>query len=184
MLAAPQHRGVPRAVGCRSIHSTVRNRGCNLVKRRLAAGPPPHDKTQVFFVVPLPPSSRPARLLRLPVVCPASSGDGSSIVGRGRRPPRASSHRFLGGRCRLLRLRRPRVCPALVCASFCFVITGVPPHLSPLLVCSVHRVDSFSREHQPEARPASEPLPKVEGASSVSPTSLNRVGRALGVGEK
>ena len=33
-----------RAVGCRSIHSTVRNQGCNLVKRRLAGqvcGPVP-----------------------------------------------------------------------------------------------------------------------------------------------
>ena len=84
----------------------------------------------------LPPSSRPARLLRLTVVCPASSGDGSSIVGRGRRPPRASSQRSLGGRCRLLRLRRPRVCPALDCASFCFVITGVPPLLS--LLCTAN----------------------------------------------
>ena len=35
LLAAPQHRGVLRAVGCRSIHSTVRNKGCNLVKNRL-----------------------------------------------------------------------------------------------------------------------------------------------------
>ena len=38
---------------------------------------PPADRRNVL----LPPSSRPARLLRLPVVCPASSGDGSSIVG-------------------------------------------------------------------------------------------------------
>ena len=97
---------------------------------------PPADLRNVL----LPPSSRPARLLRLPVVCPASSGDGSSIVqvGRGRRPPRASSQRFLGGRCRLLRLRRPRVCPALVCASFCFVITDVRPLLSPLVVCFLY----------------------------------------------
>ena len=92
---------------------------------------PPADLRKVL----LPPSSRPARLLRLTVFCPASSGDGSSIVGRGRRPPRASSQRSLGGRCRLLRLRRPRVCPALVCASVCFVTTDVPPLLSPLLVC-------------------------------------------------
>ena len=42
---------------------------------------PPADLSNIL----LPPSSRPARLLRLPVVCPASSGDGSSIVGRGRR---------------------------------------------------------------------------------------------------
>ena len=74
---------------------------------------PPADLRNVL----LPPSSRPARLLRLTVVRPASSGDGSSIVGRGRRPPRASSQRSLGGRCRLLRLPRPRVCPALVCAK-------------------------------------------------------------------
>ena len=46
---------------------------------------PPADLRKVL----LPPSSRPARLLRLTVFCPASSGDGSSIVGRGRRPPRA-----------------------------------------------------------------------------------------------
>ena len=118
---------------------------------------PPADLRKVL----LPPSSRPARLLHLPVVCPASSGDGSSIVGRGRRPPRASSQRSLGGRCRLLRLPSPRFCPALVCASFCFVITGASPLFSPPLVCFVlHRVDSFSREHQPEARPAAEPLPK------------------------
>ena len=44
---------------------------------------PPADLRKVL----LPPSSRPARLLRLTVFCPASSGDGSSIVGRGRRPP-------------------------------------------------------------------------------------------------
>ena len=36
---------------------------------------PPADLRNVL----LPPSSRPARLLRLTVVCPASSGDGSSI---------------------------------------------------------------------------------------------------------
>ena len=48
---------------------------------------PPADLRKVL----LPPSSRPARLLRLTVFCPASSGDGSSIVGRGRRrPPRAT----------------------------------------------------------------------------------------------
>ena len=68
---------------------------------------PPADLRKVL----LPPSSRPARLLRLTVFCPASSGDGSSIVGRGRRPPRASSQRSLGGRCRLLRLPSPRLCP-------------------------------------------------------------------------
>ena len=95
---------------------------------------PPADLRKVL----LPPSSRPARLLRLTVFCPASSGDGSSIVGRGRRPPRASSQRSLGGRCRLVRLRRPRVCPALVCTSFCFVFTGLSPLLSPLLVCALH----------------------------------------------
>ena len=93
---------------------------------------PPADLRKVL----LPPSSRPARLLRLTVFCPASSGDGSSIVGRGRRPPRASSQRSLGGRCRLVRLRRPRVCPALVRTSFCFVITGASPLLSPLLSLS------------------------------------------------
>ena len=38
---------------------------------------PPADLRNIL----LPPSSRPARLLRLTVVCPASSGDGSSIVG-------------------------------------------------------------------------------------------------------
>ena len=38
---------------------------------------PPADLRNVL----LPPSSRPARLLRLTVVCPASSGDGSSLVG-------------------------------------------------------------------------------------------------------
>ena len=54
---------------------------------------PPADLRNVL----LPPSSRPARLLRLHnhIVCPASSGDGSSIVGRGRRPPRASSQATL-----------------------------------------------------------------------------------------
>ena len=52
---------------------------------------PPADLRKVL----LPPSSRPARLLRLTVFCPASSGDGSSIVGRGRRPPHASSQRSL-----------------------------------------------------------------------------------------
>ena len=41
---------------------------------------PPADLRKVL----LPPSSRPARLLRLTVFCPASSGDGSSIVGGGR----------------------------------------------------------------------------------------------------
>ena len=56
----------------------------------------------------------------------------------------AVSVALLGG---LLRLPRPRVCPALVCASLCFVITGVSPLLSPLLVCFAHRVDSLSREH-------------------------------------
>ena len=101
---------------------------------------PPADLRKVL----LPPSSRPARLLRLTVFCPASSGDGSSIVGRGRRPPRASSQRSLGGRCRLLRLPSPRVCPALVCASFCFVLTGVSPLPSPLLVCFAHRVESVT----------------------------------------
>ena len=43
---------------------------------------PPADLRKVL----LPPSSHPARLLRLTVFCPASSGDGSSIVGRSRRP--------------------------------------------------------------------------------------------------
>ena len=38
---------------------------------------PPPDLRKVL----LPPSSRPARLLRLTVFCPASSGDGSSIKG-------------------------------------------------------------------------------------------------------
>ena len=36
LLAAPQHRGVLRAVGWCSVHSTVRNKGCNLVKNSLA----------------------------------------------------------------------------------------------------------------------------------------------------
>ena len=36
---------------------------------------PPADLSNIL----LPPSSRPARLLRLPVVRPASSGDGSSV---------------------------------------------------------------------------------------------------------
>ena len=78
---------------------------------------PPADLSNIL----LPPSSRPARLLRLPVVCPASSGDGSSIVGRSRRPPRASSQRSLGGRCRLLRLPRPRVYPGSTLLSSALV---------------------------------------------------------------
>jgi len=120
---------------------------------------PPADLRKVL----LPPSSRGLR------VCSASTSSALRRLVTGppylvavevAALPRASSQRSLGGRCRLLRLRRPRVCPALVCASFCFVTTGVSPLPSPLLVCFAHRVDSFSCEHQPEARPAAEPLPK------------------------
>ena len=72
--------------------------------------------------------ARPARLLRLHIVCPASSGDGSSIS-RSRSPPSSCLFPTFPRRpmpC-LLRLPSPRVCPALFCASFCFVITDVRP---------------------------------------------------------
>ena len=53
-------------------------------------------------------SASPSSALRRLVTGPPYT----RVVGRGRRPPRASSQRSLDGRCRLLRLPSPRVCPA------------------------------------------------------------------------